>query len=311
MSRYQCLNFQTLYTQQLVIQAITEPPITHQLFSVTSHTVTTQVDSIAYNVMAAYRACHVQVKTVAALMMLLSLVGRKEQLTEAAEAGVDTVVLEQMLQTINSWSALKDDASLVGDRSQSSQTSGESPAVQLQADSPEIATTLPFVAAARVLETLVYWHSWSLQQDKFAKFCVQFKRDMLIACFALSSCSRKTMQKVAQPHEEDIYKKDYVYRSSPLSSEEGKLFDWLEQCRTEFEIDTSKWAEAISMVDITPGQLLQLSSKLQKCQILSEGWFTSTQGNAFKLLAELFSYIITIQPSPVQLSQAERNALTR
>ena len=205
----------------------------------------------------------------------------------------------------------QNDASLERDRSQSSQTSGEGPAVQPQAESPHIATTLPFVAAARVLETLVYWHSWSLQQDMFARSCVQTKRDMLIACFALSSCSRKTMQKVAQPHEEDIYKTNYIYRLSPLSSEEDKLFDWLEQCRTEFDIDTNKRAEGISMVDVTPAQLLQLSSKLQKCQVLSEGWFTSTQGNAFKLLVEMLRYCIKIQPSPFQPSQAERNALIR
>ena len=261
-------------------------------------------------------ACHVQVKTGAALMMLLSLIGSTDHLTRAAEAGVDTVVFEQMLQTINSWSALKDDASLERDKSQSSQTSGDSPFVRPQADCPEIAATLPFVAAARVLETLVYCHRMSPQQDEYASMHVPFNRAMVIASFALSSCSRKTTQKVEQPHEEDIYKTHYYRPPFPDSSEEDRetIMSWLEQCRTEFAIDTSRRAEVISMVDITPGQLLQLSSKLQKCQILSERWFTRTQGNAFKLFVEMLRDCVTMQPSPdqhLQHSQAETNASIR
>ena len=288
----------------------------NSLFNVTSHFHNTGgVNGVQLH--AAYRACHVQVKTGAALMMLLSLIDptdlslQRFKLTRAAEAGLDTVALEQMLQTINSWSAPKADASLERDMSQSSQTSGESPAVQPQADSPEIATTLPFVAAARVLETLVYWHRRSAQEDEYARSRVRFNRELLIAGFALSSCRRKTMQKVAQPHEEDPYKTSYDGRLSPVSSEEERLLSWLEQFRTEFDIDISKRAEVISMVDITPGQLLQLSSKLQKCQMLAEGWFTSTQGNAFKLFVEMLRDCITLQPSPVQHSYAERNALIR
>ena len=252
-----------------------------------------------------------QVKTGAALMLLLSLIDNKDHLTRAAEAGVDTVALEQMLQTITSWSAPKDDASLERDMSQSSQTSGESPAVQPQADSPEIAATLPFVAAARVLETLVYWHRRSAQQDEYARQRVRFNRELLIAGFALSSCSRRTMQKVALPHEKDPYKTTYDGRLSQVSSEEERLVSWLDQSGTEFDIDISKRAEVIRMVDVTPGQLLQLSSKLQKCQILAEGWFTSTQGNAFKLFVETLCECITLQPSPIHHAQAETNALVR
>ena len=250
---------------------------------------------------------HVQVQTGAALLMLLSVIGDKYQLTKAAEDGVDTMVLEQMLQTINSWSVLKDDAS--PERSQSSQTSDEAPDARPQANSSAVAATLPFVAAARVLETLVYWHRLSAQRHDSERQQVRFNREMVIACCALSSCSRQNLQTVAQPHEEDPDKANYKRYWLDLYSEEKQLFSWLGQCSTEFDVDTSNRAEIRSMVDTT--QLLQLSSKLQKCQILSEGWFTSTQGNAFKLFVEMLCVRITKEASPVQHSQDERNATIR
>ena len=257
--------------------------------------------------MAAYCACHVQVKTSAAVMMLLSIIGCKEQLAEAAESGVDTVVLEQMLQTINSWSVLKRDAS--PERSQPSQTSDKAPAAQPQANSCEVATTLPFVAAARVLETLVFWHRRSTQPDEPTRWRVQFNRGMLIACFALSTCSRQTLQKVAQPDEEASHKADYSSCLPQTPSEEGRAFPWVEQCRVHIGVDYTKRAEVIGMVATT--QLLQLSIKLQNCQVLAEEWFASTQGNAFKLFVEMFHNSITMQPSSVQHSQAERDAFVR
>ena len=251
----------------------------------------------------------VQVKTVAALLMLLSLIDNKDQLATSAEAGVGTVVLEQMLQTISSWSVLKDDASSERQRRQSSQFSGEAPAVQPRADSHEVATTLPFVAAARVLETMLYWYQLSAQKDYVYTWRVQSIRRMLIAGFALSLCSQQRLPKIAQLCEEDPHKTDYESCLSLLSSEQNSVLSWVEQCRTEFDVDTSKRAEISHMVDTT--QLLQLSSKLQKCQILSEEWFANTQGNACKLFVELLRECITMQPSSVQCSQAERNASVR
>ena len=248
---------------------------------------------------------HVQVKTSAVLLMLRLVVGCKSQLAKAAKDGVDTMVLEQMLPTVNSWSMLKDDASL--ERSQSSQTSEEAPDAQPQADSSAVATTLPFVAAARVLETLVYWHRLSAQRHDSERQLVRFNREMVIACFALSSCSRQNLQKVAQPQEEDPDKINYE-RDIPYFEEE-ELCPWLGQCCTELDVDTSKRAEIRSMVDTT--QLLQLGSKLQKCQILSEGWFASTQGNAFKLFVEMLRDCITKDHPPVQHSKHERNATIR
>ena len=254
---------------------------------------------------------HVQVKTSAVLLMLLLVVGCKYQLAKAAKDGVDTMVLEQMLQTVNSWSVLKDDAS--PERSQSFQTSNEAPDAQPQADSSAVATTLPFVAAARVLDTLVYWHRLSAQQQDFNRQHVRINREMVIACCALSSCSRQNLQKVAQPDEEDPDRTNYerYWLDQVLSPEKEvkELLPWLEQCCTELDVDTSKRAEIRSMVDTT--QLLQLSSKLQKCQILSEGWYTSTQGNAFKLFVEMLRSCMTTVLSPVQHSKAERNATIR
>ena len=204
--------------------------------------------------------------------MLLSVMGSEEKLAEAARAGADTVVLEQMLQTIDTWPALSDGSSSSSAGAQPAKSSEQAPAVQPHPIPDRIAASLPFVAAAHLLSTMLY------------NYRRVAHRGTLIACFAMSSCSHNLLQKLPKPDEEDPHRSHYHMLLSQYTGD--NFFGWLKQCRDPFDIDVSSaMGYRRSIADITAdATLLQLGQGLQRCRSLAEEWFDSTQMDACKTL---------------------------
>ena len=216
--------------------------------------------------------------------MLLSVMRDEASLAEAAKAGADTVVLEQILQTLSTWPVLRNGNTSSPAGAQPMNLSEQASAVQSGPIPVEIAPSLPFVAAAHLLSTMAYNYRRIAHGDSHDQLLVEYSRATQIACFALSSCRHAPLQKLPKPVEEDAHKEDYHMMFFQFA--EKKSLDWLQQNCNPFEIHASSAiAYQNSIADITTdAAALQLGRELQQCQKLAEDWFDSTQNDACKSL---------------------------
>ena len=90
----------------------------------------------------------------------------------------------------------------------------------------EVAETLPFLAAAWILETLVYMHRCASDSASFDTGAVLRVRGILIASFTLSACSHRNLQKVAGPVGKDPHKTSYALRLSLIQIRNPFLAGW-------------------------------------------------------------------------------------
>ena len=141
--------------------------------------------------------------------MLLSVMGSEEKLAEAAKGGADTIVLEQMLQTLSTWPVLQNDSSSSSAGAQPIDSPEQAPAVQSGPILDRVTSSLPFVAAAHLLSTMVHNYRRLAQGDYHERWCVENSRAIQSACFALSSCSHAPFQELPKPVEEDPHKEHY------------------------------------------------------------------------------------------------------
>ena len=219
--------------------------------------------------------------------MLLSVMSSEEKLAEAAKGGADTIVLEQILHTISTWPALQIDSGSSSTGTQPTDSSEQASAVHLGPIPDKIAASLPLVAAAHLLSTMVYNHRRIAHGDRQERWFVQNSRATQIAFFCLSSCSHAPFRELPKPVEEDPHKEHYHMLPSRWMGPSGETFlDWLQQNRASVEIDVGNAVGyQNSIADITAdATVLQLGQDLQQCQKLAEDWFDSTQNEACKSL---------------------------
>ena len=237
--------------------------------------------------------------------MLPSVMRNEATLAEAAKAGADTVVLEQILQTLSTWPALQHDSRSSPAGAQPAVNSSEQASTVQSSPVPDkIAPSLPFVAAAHLLSTMIYNYRRIAHGDPHERWCAENSRATQIACFALSSCSHAPFRELPKPVEEDPHKEHYHMFFSRITGPSGEKFlDWLQHNCDPFEIDVSS---AIgyrnSIADITAdATALQLGWELQQCQKLAEEWFDSTQNDACKNLVMFLVRFIANSKEPTQL----------
>ena len=87
--------------------------------------------------------------------MLLSVMRNEATLAEAAKAGADTVVLEQILQTLSTWPVLRNDNTPSPAGAQPMNSSEQASAMESGPIPVGIAPSLPFVTAAHLLSTML------------------------------------------------------------------------------------------------------------------------------------------------------------
>ena len=206
--------------------------------------------------------------------MLLSVMGSEEKLAEAAKGGADTIVLEQILHTLSTWPVLQNDSSSPSAGAQPIDSSEQASAVHSGPIPDKIAASLPLVAAAHLLLTMVYNYRRMAHGNRQERWFVENSPATQIACFCLSSCSHEPFRELPKPVEEDRHKEHYHMLPSRWMGPSGERFlDWLQQHRDPFEIDVSN-ADGYrnSIADITAD-----------ATVLQLGWICSSAKSLLRI----------------------------